>query len=454
MATLGKTIDNLTRLLDDAGVTDGGELERQGYGIGARALFVEAAARGMRSRPRRDWNEADIVAKARLFVTTMPGLYAGNEDASYPMPNGDYLVQNRWTTGLSLGRKPASWSSKVVRPSVAAEEVITELGRDYDHVALRARAERIASEAGAAMGIVLGSLMGEAGVTVSRPHRHGYAFSMRLASGQPWIAHVDNARLMHDADVKLLEPFISYARGIVVGEADLATLSGRLDLQRALDEHAASTGFPISLRLAPNPRTTGAYASPSFAVLLEGYGPTGAPDVQVACVLYRDPTVESLRSQLKCSDPLNAQPRLHAEFGPRPGANVADLTMDAPTARRLAATGRGAQIARSAASGAADGGEADVSFRVKGRAILGTFEIAPGVIWKGDRIDVQMTRISDVMAAALPGRSLRDVVEHPVFAETDVVRRIQQRDTKTANTLVVHATTGMIAIDQIDALAA
>ena len=453
MATLERTIDNLNALLDRAAVIDHGELEAQGYRIGARALFVEAAARGLRSRPRRDWDEDDVVAKARLFVTTMPGIYAGNDDHSHPLPNGDYLVQNRWTTGLSIGRKPHSWSSKVLRPSVHAEGAVTELTGEHDHTALRARAERLAVEATRAMRSVLGPLAVTRDVRVSRPHRHGYAFSIRLASGQPWTTHVDNARLLHDADAKILEPLIAFARGIVSGEAYLCSLPGRAKLQEAVDAYARSTGLPIALRLAPHP--PGSYGGPSYAVLLDGYGESGEPETQVACTQHGAVSIEGLLLSLKNSEPVKAQSRLHAEFGPVPRERGDDMTIDAPTARRLATTGRGEAIARSILTGGpGDGGDADVALRVKGRMILGTFEIAPGVIWKGNRVDVQRTQVSDVVAAALPGRSLRDVVAHPVFGREDLVRKVQQRDSKTANTLVVHASTAMVALGGIDALAA
>ena len=455
MATLERTMANIVDLLDAAGVTETDELQAQGYRIGARALFVEAAARGLRSKPRKSWKDEDVVAKARLFVLTMPRTYARDTDESYAMPSGEYLVQNRWFTGLNLAPRASSFSNRMVRPSVTQEGVVTEHVAEYDHGGLRGRAEAIAHEAAVLMRRIMGPILGEESVRVHRANPHGYTFSLHLASGMPWTRDVANEKLHHDADVRLLAPFVAFAEAMVLGESDLAEFDNREAVQTELDDIAAGTGLPIALRLAAGQRTDGKWAARHLTILMDGYGAGGRRETQVVRPINIDMDVKSIRAALSHDDKIRRQRQLHADHGPVPRVEAVPLYMDAPSARRLAQTGRGSDIARALSLGLpGDGGEAGVAFRFKGDRVLGTFEVAPGVIWKGDRIDVQMTKISDVMAAALPGRSLRDVVSHPTLGEDDLVRRVEQRASKTANTLVVHASPRMVPIGDIDALAA
>lgn len=455
MATLERTMAVITQVLDAGGVVETDELQEQGYRIGARGLFIEAAARGLRSKPRKTWHDEDIVAKGRMFVMMMPRIYATEEDESYPMPGGDFLVQNRWFTGMGLAPKQSGFSRKIVRPSISYDGVVTELHKDLDHTALRHRAERIAREATTLMRRIMGPLFGDDTILVHRANPYEYTFSMRFASGMPWSKGFGNDKLLHDADVKLLATFRSLAEGMVVGECDFLGHDGRETLQNALDFHAHGTALPIGLRLAAAMRESGQYGGPRMNVLLEGYGVGGRREIQVIRTINMQINAASLTAVLKNDDKLKRQKQLHYDYGPVPGRKAVPMVMDGPSARMLARTGRGADIARALSIGLpGDGGDVGVTFRFKAGHILGTFEMAPGVIWKGDRLDVQMTQISDVMAAALPGRGLRDVVCHDAFNDDDLVRKVEQRRSATANTLVVHARPRMVALDDIDALAA
>ena len=278
---------------------------------------------------------------------------------------------------------------------------------------------------------------------------------MRLASGYPWKTNIANIKLVHDADVKLLYPFTIFARGMINGECDIAEMHERTVLQAALDEMAAQSGLPITMRMVAAPRDEGRYGGPRHAILLDGYGVGGKRDTMLVRSVTTGTTRDSLIAMIRNDEEFSRQLRRHRDFGPIPLEAPQKLTMDAPSARRLAETGRGSLIAQAIADGRpGDAGDAGVAFRVSGRSMLGTFELAPGVIWKGDRLDVQMTTMSDVVCAALAGRSIRDVVSHPAVGIDDLVRRVEQRKSKTANTLVVHATTRMVALDDIDALAA
>lgn len=293
------------------------------------------------------------------------------------------------------------------------------------------------------------------GVTLSR--RNGYSFHLRVqyGCGVRYERLIWDCNLLHDSEARLAFPFETHARSMRAGFEAFEPVRRLVEAQKDLIEQCASeTGLPIRYHIVPGIQHNG---NSYYDILIEGYGPTGLPAFEP--VRSELATLDFLTALSRCDHALKIQRARHRAFGPRPGAKAgAQWTVDAPTARMLARTGRGSELARQAVLGhEADFGDAGVRIRVKGTSLLGTFEIAPGVTWKGDRLDAEGVQLSDIVSNAIAGHSLRSVVEHPVFSQADVALRAATRHTKARSRkpltiLTVSARPEMIPIERIDDL--
>lgn len=440
----------LRAMLD--GVDDGGALRRLGYGVAAEELFVRAAAFRMKSRPKADWNPDRIRALAVAMCRGYPrALENGTEDA-FLLPGGMHLSRRSWADGTRLVLDELGFSKRVMRPSMDVEGVVrTEELDERQKDGMRATVQEVAMRVIADMRRVLGTRVPEDTVVVcTRPSDWQWRWALTLADGVVLSDVARNGEVVHDRATHVRHRMERKARTYLLCEKRMRRAQPRIArLREHCDGQLADKGLPISLRIVPSPDDAGTH----MWVVADAYGPTGlAACRQVATVPFDERGYGHMPS-LKHF--IVEQTRLHHQYGPTPGAQSGRRwQVDAPTASRLAATGRGTRIARDAADGMPyDGGDTGVILRVVGGRMLGTFEIAPGIEWKGDRLEIASARVSQTVATALKGRSVRCVVEHPSLSDEDVVTRVATRVSKKGETLVVHVRPRMTSIERIDALA-
>jgi len=453
MATHDQTVDRLRTVI--AGIDDGGLLKSHGYRVSTEELFVQAAAVRMRTLARKNWDEADVRRCARLMCTNfLDGVIAGG-DVTHPLPRGHNLVQMHWSGGARLANKPNGTSARIMRPSIDVDGVVTTKDLDARQMAgMRATANARGDELEAALRAQYGEyLADERAVSVTRQNAWSWNWDVRFANGTRCSVWTFNATVVHDGASHVVPAIMRKVEAMRRAEEAMRDARSTISsLLRLVNKLIRESGLPLRARVVPGTESTRPYMS----IVLDGYGETGLPDTVTTYSRpvdsNRDLDREFITTRMK--QVMSDQRRLHLTYGPLPGAHRDRIwTVDAPTARMLARTGRGSAIARDFVVGnPCDTGEAGVTLRIEKGRVLGCFDLGPRVKWKGNRLDAMGTQMSDVVASALEGRSIRHVVEHPTLGSEETVTRAVQRVSKTGNTLVVHARPEMIPIERIDAL--
>lgn len=450
MATLEQTHERVRAILTSHRIDDGGALRARGYRTSAEEIFLAAAAQVLRPMPRVRWSESGIADQARSFCRDMPERYGVEDHCAYALPRGYFLVQNSWASGLIVARSANSWSKDVTRPSVTRDGVVRGFDITPDELdVVRRRAEMLRDMVEAHLRRTIPSLLAAGDpVRLSRQTVHAYHIEVEYAWGLRRMQSVWNGALLHDAPDRLMRIFVEQARDIRIGWQDFQDLQDHVAARKdELEAASIASGLPITYRLAPCPPING---SPYVSIVIDGYGPTGLPSTEP---IMSQPFAADLSAVLNLrTHQIRAQAARHRDYGPLPGSNPGvPWTVDAPTARRLALTGRGSEIAAMIAAGrGADEGDAAMTIRVKGRTLLGTFELAPGISWKGDRVEAERVQLSDTVAAAVPGRSVRSVVEHDLLSDAEIATRVTHRRTKAFGILVVNVRPQMVPIAEID----
>jgi hypothetical protein len=215
-----------------------------------------------------------------------------------------------------------------------------------------------------------------------------------------------------------------------------------------IEDAVEKTGLPVKMRMVPGVR--GVMAN-YYALLVDGYGDTGQP-ATVHVASFADDGLHHARDIEKwVKNMLKGQSLLHRRYGPHPGAQSQFVwKVDAPTARLVAKHPKGMEILRDFMElGSADTQELGLSLRVAEKTILGTITLGHGVVWKGDRLEIEDTQLSDTVIMAIKGRSIRKIVEHPVLGEDDLAGSAKIHKPKFRTALVVRAKPRLIPLDKI-----
>jgi hypothetical protein len=436
-----------------AGVDDGGAMARLGYRVSAQELFVQATAVRMKSRPMREWDEDAIRRLAVRMCRDYPPLMGTGAEDAFVLPGGMHLSKRSWADGTRLVLSDFSASSRVMRPSMDVDGVVRIVDLDErQRAGMRAIVDDVAARVLAALRPILGDrIPADAIVSSTRPSDWQWRWALTLRDGAVISDVARNGEVVHDRAAHVVPRMERKARDYLACEERMSGTKRRIaQVQAHCDAAIADADLPIGFRVVPSPDDAGT----RMWVVADAYGATGLPE----CRHVGSASFEG-DSEYRHMPPLthfvDEQRRLHRRYGPTPGSHAGrQWLIDAPTAWWLAATGRGSRIARDVADGLPyDGGDTGVRLRVVDGRMFGTCAIAPGIEWKGDRLELRSTEISQTVATALKGRSVRQVVEHASLTTEDVISRAVHRVSKKGKALIVHVRPRMIPIERIDALA-
>lgn len=446
MATLEQTLERLGTLLKGRMFTDNGRLEEQGYKVSSQELYLHAAATALRNVPFSKWDVEEIITGGWSFCERFPRIYGTLDHHSYELPNNRWLVQNAWSTGLTFAQAEGRTTRKVMRPSVTrAGVVLDDEVSPEEALSVKDRVSDLHSHLERRLRDAAAELFDEGQVLrITHQITNGYNARMAFASGLKWSRHLYVQNLLHDSDNRLSHEFLKQAAEVL--STSRKEMSDRLkrmfmDIEKAVEK----TGLPVKVRMVPG--TMANY----YALLVDGYGDTGQPSTVHVSSFADDPRHNNQDIEQWVKYMLKGQALLHRRYGPRPGAQSRLVwKIDAPAARMVARHPRGMEILREFMElGSADTQELGLSLRVADKTILGTITLGQGVVWKGDRLEVEDTQLSDTVIMAIKGRSIRKIVEHPVLGEDDLAGSAKIHRTKFRTALVVKAKPRLVPLSKI-----